>query len=280
MQRFFGHPESQLFGVYHPAHGADLDAPRAVVICPAIGQEYIRTHWNLRLLANQIARKGIHVLRFDYHGIGDSGGSVLDVDDIAIWKQDIVTAIGHLKNECNAQTVMLLGQRFGGMLAGQVAQERFDVNSVVLWEPVLSGEKYLAEQRSLHQEMLDLWVCKMTTRDDVEQEEILGTSFQRSLCQNIEHATLNLADIIQPQLIIEAKELQRKLKCSDPSLQKIVFDERLATWCDLSELETAYLRPTLHRTIVREVDGMFDRLGDFDAIRLSDLQRAKIEELA
>jgi alpha/beta superfamily hydrolase len=277
MQRFFGNPESPLFGVYHRAHGSCLDDPRAVVLCPPIGQEYIRTHWNLRLLANQIARRGIHVLRFDYQGIGDSAGSVIDIDHIEVWQRNIVTAVEHLKQECDAKTVMLFGQRFGGSLAGKVAQERLDINSVVLWEPVLQGEKYLNGQRQLHRQMLELWVCKMTTTDDDQEEEILGTVYPRELCNAIEQAKLSLADIIQPQLIIEAAETNRAIDCFDTSLQKVIFDSRPVSWQDLQELETAYLRPKLNQMIVNTVDDMFNRLQKFDALRLNDQQLAVFE---
>lgn len=277
MQRFFGHPESPLFGVYHCAHGANLVHPRAVVLCPPIGQEYIRTHWNSRLLANQIARRGIHVLRFDYHGIGDSTGSVIDVDDIEIWRQNIVSAVAHLKQECGAQTVMLFGQRFGGLLAGQVAQKRLDINSVVLWEPVLRGEEYLDDQRKLHRQMLELWVCKMTTADNDREEEILGTVYPRELCYAMEQTNLNMADIVQPQLIVEADETNREIESLDSSLQKIITDPRPVSWNDLRELETAYLRPKLNQSIVSTIDDMFDRLQKFDALRLNDQQLAVFE---
>jgi alpha/beta superfamily hydrolase len=278
-QRFFGHPESPLFGVYHSAHGTKLGSPRAVVICPPIGQEYIRTHWNLRLLANQIARQGIHVLRFDYHGVGDSAGNVLDLNKIDIWQRNIISAIEQLKTESGAETVMLAGQRFGGLLAGKVAQIRTDVNSVVLWEPVLDGRSYLDDLRQLHREMLDLWVCKMTTVNSDDQEEILGAVFRRELCKDIEKTTLDLANIIQPQLVIETVDTPRELTCCDSSLQKVVFDDRPSSWCDLRELETAYLRPMVNQSTTKLIKEMFERLETFDALKLDGRQLAALEAI-
>ena len=79
---FFGDSDAPLFGAHHPARRKSTG--KAVVICPPIGHEYGRTHWMLRLLSAQLAREGVHVLRFDYFGTGDSGGFVEDLSLIHI----------------------------------------------------------------------------------------------------------------------------------------------------------------------------------------------------
>lgn len=265
-QRFFGHPESPLFGAYHAPKGND-SSPRAVILCPSIGHEFIRSHWTLRLLGNQLARKGVHVLRFDYHGIGDSAGTVENVDSIEIWQRNVKQAIDHLKHAARVENVMLIGHRFGGLLASQVATERPDVNSLVLWEPVVSGSDYLRALRKMHDTMLDLWTCKMTTPDNHAQEEILGSLYHRTLIREIESIDFDLRSVIQPQLIVEPADSKRQFTCSEPSLQKVVRDDRNSTWTDLRELETAYLRPTTCRLIVKNVISMFDRLNQFGMIR-------------
>jgi len=265
-QRFFGQPESPLFGVYHKPRGGGNGLPRAVVICPPIGQEYIRTHWNLRLLAKQIARNGVHVLRFDYHGIGDSSGKIEQVDCLEIWENNVNDSIDHLKRESGAETVMLIGQRFGGLLAGRAALKRPDVNSVVLWEPVLSGSAYLQQLQKMHSDMIDLWVCKMETINDSAQEEILGSVYCRCLIEEIESVQLDLSQIIPPQLVVELANDVRQLSASDPSMQKIIIDDRPGAWTDLQALETAYLRPKTTQRIVKLVKEMFGRLEKFDAL--------------
>jgi esterase/lipase len=226
----------------------------------------VRTHWNLRLLAKQIARNGAHVLRFDYHGIGDSSGRVEQVDCLDVWANNVNESIEHLKRESGAETVMLLGQRFGGLLAGQTALERTDVNSVVLWEPVLKGASYLQALRAMHSEMIDLWVCKIKTANDSNQEEILGSVYCRSLIEQIEAVELDLSEIIQPQLVIELTEEDRKISAEDPSMQKVIYDDRPGSWTDLHSLETAYLRPKTTQQIVKLVKDMFDRLEKFGAL--------------
>lgn len=278
--QFFGHPESPLFGFYHAgqrrtssANSTDSEV-RAAVICPPIGQEFIRTHWCLRLLGKQLGRKGIDVLRLDYHGLGDSFGTPEQIHSLSDWARDIEQAIDHLKAASGAQTVMLIGQRFGAMLATEVAKLRPDVNSVVLWEPVVCGKDYLAELRSMHAEMLDLWVCSMRTQSDERFEEILGTRYSRSLLNDIEQARLNVDEIIQPQLILDVDSANERFSHSEPSLQKVIIEPDEGRWDDLRVLETARLRPKSTRTIVQMADEMFDRLSCFGALTIGNEQSA------
>ncbi len=69
----FGSAGRQLAGVFHAAT-ASRTPPASLLICNPLGQEAIRVHRLLRLLAESLARKGIATLRFDYFGSGDSDG--------------------------------------------------------------------------------------------------------------------------------------------------------------------------------------------------------------
>ena len=266
MQRFFGHLESPLFGVYHAPRGKKMRAARAAVICPPIGQEYIRTHWSLRLLANQLSRKGIHVLRLDYHGIGDSAGSIEQIDSIEIWENNVREAIGHLRQEASADTVMLIGQRFGAALAGSVARNRTDVNSLVLWDPIFDGKAYLETLRSMHAQMFDLWMAKMKQTEYEHKEEILGSLYADSLLKEIEAFQLDAGSIEQPHLIVDVQTNAAAYSHPEPSLQKVILETSEGGWDDLRVLETARLRPKTTRTIVKTVDDMFARLQRFKAL--------------
>jgi len=143
---YFGSGERRLFGVYTPARGGTATA-RAIVLCHPFGQEYLRAHRSLRQLAAMLANSGIHVLRFDYHGTGDSAGEMTGAS-LAGWKKDIETAIEELRDTCGAARVGLLGLRLGATLAAQVVVARpKDVDALVLWDPIVSGRAYLEELR-------------------------------------------------------------------------------------------------------------------------------------
>ena len=75
---YFGSSARKLFGIYEaPMTGS---AARGVVICPPWGQEYLRAHRALRLLATRLCNAGFHVFRFDYSGTGDSVGDGVPQD--------------------------------------------------------------------------------------------------------------------------------------------------------------------------------------------------------
>ena len=265
-QRYFGNPDQALFGVYHQPRGRAQTPTRAVVICPPIGQEFVRSHMALRLLAKQIARRGTHVLRFDYQGIGDSFGDLEDVHSLQQWESNITDAVDHLKQVAGANSVMLVGLRTGASLAHRVAAEYAPINSLLLWEPVLDGGAYLETLRSMHREMLDLWVCKMKTENSGRAEEFLGSVYARSLVRELESMKVDLSETDQPHAIVATKEAMLAPHHDEPSIQKLIEVDDADRWDDLQEFETAWLRSLTTRTIVRTVDDMFNRLEKFGVL--------------
>ena len=262
---FFG-DDRTLFGIYHPPRGNPKPPVRAVVICPPFGQDYIRSHWSLRLLAGQLARKGMHVLRFDYFGIGDSLGCPSDVKTMSHWEQNVESAIDRLLEESNADSCQLLGLRTGAALAARVATRRSQVNSLLLWEPVDCGEHWLQMARGLHAQMIDLWVCKMQTVNDDAREEILGTIYSRELVNDLGQKLIDWDALELPHLVVDLQEYQTKFEKHNNSMQKFIGTEDEESWSDLRQLETAWLRPQTTRLIVENVDDTFERLIQFGVL--------------
>ncbi len=54
-------------------------------------------HGVLRRLALTLAKSGLNVLRFDYFGVGNSGGESDEID-LDGWRRDIEMAIDELKS--------------------------------------------------------------------------------------------------------------------------------------------------------------------------------------
>jgi pimeloyl-ACP methyl ester carboxylesterase len=141
---YFGSGARRLFGIYEPGRSGG-HAPRAAVLCYPWGQEYIRAHRSMRLLAKLLAASGRDTLRFDYYGTGDSAGDMVEAD-LAGWESDIEAAIDEVRDTSGALQVTLVGLRLGGALATSVAAKRpRDVEALVLWDPVISGRQYLQE---------------------------------------------------------------------------------------------------------------------------------------
>ena len=149
---YFGRAGERLFGVYHAS--ATATARRTgVVLCAPFGHEYIRAHRSLRQLAIQLASRGYHAFRFDYFGCGDSEGEGEDAT-AARWLCDIESAIDELRGIAGVQRCCLVGLRFGGTMAAEVASRRSDVEAAILWDPVGSGRAYLRAMARLQRRWL------------------------------------------------------------------------------------------------------------------------------
>jgi uncharacterized protein len=152
MEPFYFGPESRkLFGIYHPsATRADRDT--GVVLCNPFGREHLYSHRALRHLAQRLAERSFHVLRFDYSSSGDSSGAC-ESADAGQWARDTVLAIEALEERAGLDRVCLVGLRLGALIALHAASGRRDVEGLVLWEPVSSALAYLDDLRSAHQSL-------------------------------------------------------------------------------------------------------------------------------
>ncbi|MGH8060919.1 MAG: alpha/beta fold hydrolase, partial [Pseudoxanthomonas sp.] len=104
-----------------------------------------RVHRAYRVLAGKLQDEGYATLRFDYSGTGDSSGEALDCT-VDGWLDDMEAAIGELQRQSGNPRVVLVGLRFGATLAALCAQrEHLRVAHLVLWDPVVQGDRYLQE---------------------------------------------------------------------------------------------------------------------------------------
>jgi pimeloyl-ACP methyl ester carboxylesterase len=131
-------------GWLHPAAGG-----RGVVLCSAFGYEELCSRRTWHDLACSSAGAGLPVLRFDYHGTADSGGSGEDPDRVATWIANIGAAIDLLRHETGVTEVALVGLRLGALLAACAAARRSDVSALALLAPPASGRAYLRELKAL-----------------------------------------------------------------------------------------------------------------------------------
>jgi alpha/beta superfamily hydrolase len=147
---FFGDDDARLYGIYAEARAA-ASQPRAVLACYPIAGEYMRAHRAFRQLTTLLTRKGVHVMRFDYFGTGDSLG---DFDDasVARWRADIGAASAELRELSGASHVAAVGLRLGATMALLASEELPEIDQVVLWDPIVDGAAYVRELESKHVE--------------------------------------------------------------------------------------------------------------------------------
>jgi dienelactone hydrolase len=144
----FGPDEAIRFGWYHAPVGKWRRS--GVVICNPIGDDYVRAHRPLRHLAERLAAAGFAVLRFDFHGTGDSSGTERDPGRVAAWRADVGLAVDELRARASVASIAIVGLRLGATLAMAAAAAR-PVESLVLWSPFASGAAFVNETTRLHQ---------------------------------------------------------------------------------------------------------------------------------
>ncbi len=129
------------FLTYYPSIGT---CSGAVLYVPPFAEEMNKSRRMAALQARSLAETGYSVLQVDLYGCGDSSGDFKDAR-WEIWKEDLRLALDWLQTQ-HDQPATLLGLRLGALLALDFAN---DVNSgidrILLWQPVHSGETYLAQ---------------------------------------------------------------------------------------------------------------------------------------
>lgn len=132
----------ELFVVAHDPVGQP--ASEAFVFCHPLAEEKLWAHRVFVGYARQLAAAGIAVLRPDVRGNGDSDGD-FSVCSVETAIADIRSAVAEAKRRWQVPRVHLLGLRFGATLAALVAEQAPDIDRLVLWAPIIDGERYVQE---------------------------------------------------------------------------------------------------------------------------------------
>lgn len=170
------HGQRRYCTLYRPQ--TRLTRGAVIVLCPPVGHEYFRCYRAFRIIAEQLVKCGFTAMCFDYRGTGDSEGDACKVR-LADWLEDIETAIATAQRITGITSVALVGLRLGATMAALVAKSNNDVKTLVLWDPVMDGRRYIEEMRDAHRAMLrDLDRFRRPRRaEDTSDYEFLGSSF-------------------------------------------------------------------------------------------------------
>jgi pimeloyl-ACP methyl ester carboxylesterase len=213
---FFNSAAQPLFGLYGPPQ-SQQDRDHGVLLCAPAGNEYLRTHWCLRLLGDHLIQTGFHVMRFDYSCLGDSWGT-FEQATVEQWVADVKTAHAELQDNAGVRQISVIGLRLGGALACAAARE-IPLHHLVLWDPVLDGLVYVNELRAMQRKLLRTWPHAPVWPPGAEHEELLGYRYPRSLLEQV--SLLNLAQGALPQ----AERVSLVLSADDPAGRQ--FQQRL-----------------------------------------------------
>jgi alpha/beta superfamily hydrolase len=108
---------------------------------PTFGKNQVR-----RRLALELAGRGFHVLRINYRGVAESGGTMREIDFENPWTEDAVASVRWLESQGFRQ-IAIIGQCFGGRTALAAAEKVAGLVGLALVAPpvrdVTHGEAIL-----------------------------------------------------------------------------------------------------------------------------------------
>lgn len=133
--------------VYGMLYMPDSAVVGSIVLCNPIFEERKSANRALVETARYLRNNGFAVLRFDYRGCGDSAGKFNNFSP-EDWVADINNAADFLRQYVSNSKgmVCLLGLRLGSALALNAAINDTKIDSLVLWEPVVSGQNYIEQE--------------------------------------------------------------------------------------------------------------------------------------
>lgn len=205
----------------------------AVVLCPPIGYEATCAHATFRLLAEQLAPRGLVAMRIDYDGSGNSMGDETDPARVEGWRRTVTDAVREVRG-FGAPWVGLVGLRFGATLAVLAGTRPDDevgagVDAFALWDPVVSGRRYSRELR----------VLGVAPRDGDAGDGIVvaGLELTAATLTEISAVTIALDELAAPTLVIRRPE--RTSASDGPSEEWPGTTEMLDTDVELSAIPHA-----------------------------------------
>ena len=140
---FINTTSHKIFAVLHEPF--DNNIHKAFVFCHGFVEEKLWSHRVLVNFARILVGHGYTVLRLDYRGYGDSEGdfSTLSMSD---HMDDIQAGVHYLKDNLSEITeIGLLGHRMGATLASLAYKQAESNGSLILWDPIIDGERYIQE---------------------------------------------------------------------------------------------------------------------------------------
>jgi pimeloyl-ACP methyl ester carboxylesterase len=133
----------------------------------------MQSYHAMKVLAERLSTQGIHVLRLDYHGTGESLGSDADPGRVAAWLDSVRLGVQALRQLKCVRQVGLVGVRMGATLAVRAASN-VAVEELVLWAPCPSGATYVRELEILASASLAALVERDSSRGSAGRAEPEG----------------------------------------------------------------------------------------------------------
>jgi pimeloyl-ACP methyl ester carboxylesterase/O-antigen/teichoic acid export membrane protein len=198
-----------------------------ILISPPIGSEGRVARRTFRTLATTMAAEGYSVLRFDHFGTGDSGGSLEEEDFLTHWTDQIAQGVDYLR-ALGCSEVSAVGMRLGATILGASASRNpLKLESMVLWDPCVTGRAYLRERAALEATRPQYAII-----DPANPYAASEFVFSDKTKEKI--GSLSLLDATPEQLADRVLIIMRNDRVTPSALAK-QFDSRVIAWETTSE---------------------------------------------
>ncbi len=185
------------------APGAAPVTRRVLVIAP-FGEEMNKCRRLLAQLCRALAARGADVWLPDLYGTGDSEGDFSEAS-WSDWQNDVIGVDAEAAAAVGALPVVYLALRSGALLLGQIHARlpQFSGATVMLWQPVLEGSRYLAQFLRLR-----VMASRLAGQDESQQQlmqqlsdgrivEVAGYGLSPALAFGLQDAKVEAADFIR-----------------------------------------------------------------------------------
>lgn len=154
---------SSTIGLFKPAAALAPALDTAVLFVSSWGFEEMCTRRFVRIIADDLAERGIASLRFDYPGTGDSLDDIDLSAGLAVWEDSILAAADRLRAHSGATRLIVVAQGLGVPLALSVAGRLGPLDGIALLAPVVSGRAYGRE--------LSVWATMIDNNLGLREEQ-------------------------------------------------------------------------------------------------------------
>jgi pimeloyl-ACP methyl ester carboxylesterase len=216
-----------------------------------------------RVLSERLAREGFAVLRFDYHGTGDSPGEERE-QSLAAWASDIAAAHEALAAD-GISAVSWFAMRLGATAAIEAVRAvRTPPQHLILWEPVVNGQAYLQSLLQGHRDELVRefgglpWMQLLKFNKVTEPAlpgDVLGFQYGKALVEEIAAVnSLNVRTVLRRGVPVicalrqEDKNALEHLPLSDLLRTQIVQTE--TDWLSSQAMGSAVAPPDAINTLI------------------------------
>ncbi len=144
--------------IQHPPEGTPRQG--AFLLARPVGLAATRSASMFRVLSDRLSRSGATVMRFDYHGTGDSPGEEAD-QSLEDWSRDIQEAQASLVEAIQAPHTDWFGMGLGANLMLQAAlRAPRPPRRLLLWEPIEHGPQHLDDLLNAHRQELTMQLAR------------------------------------------------------------------------------------------------------------------------